>query len=636
MLKTDTDKPQVINKHEFIRLLYSSTQIPDSLLNEVKRLIQQQSSIELQSKTPNLLTLLNDSESASPNKLPENLTNLISLFDRLFDYIQTEEHLHPKIMSLIGHLRVHFFYLVLTDSSLLTDNNHPVRLFFNDMVKVGLLWSEDDPKTGLIEEQLSQTVSQILRADELHDIETLIYRSAKQFNQFSAGLLKRTEIFEKRIKESELAKAKTESARLWAKERIAQITAKKNTPNFILTTFNQAWEHVLYLSRIKGLEDEQEETQLTLKQLIVSLQPIKKDAELQKFVELKPFLLKKIIKGLENTPLSMNETEHLLSRLNGYYEQILQLAQEFLNDSSNEEIIRLKPTSQLDLGIIQSKLDNSQQAVIAVEDMNMAEWVEFCFDNIPKTSHNLKVNKNTEKNVQLKTLEPGKWFELTINGEVSRGKFACYITQNDKYLFVNGMGSKIAEFNSNSLENAFNNKEIKRLETTSTFDRAYDQLASEVVESHLKQQQERHRVAQEKAAAEERELVDKKIKDKLKQKEQQKVAEEEAQLAARQAQLEKHKSEQQIQNITHLPIGSWVEIHSDNEILKCRLAAKITSTGKYIFVDRAGIKVKQCFEKELCEMYDTGLIKLKLKHDVFDSALASVITNIRGVKPVNK
>ncbi|MET1254363.1 DUF1631 family protein [Aliikangiella maris] len=97
----------------------------------------------------------------------------------------------------------------------------------------------------------------------------------------------------------------------------------------------------------------------------------------------------------------------------------------------------------------------------------------------------------------------------------------------------------------------------------------------------------------------------------------------------------KELTEQQIDNITKLAVGSWVEIFIKDKFKKCRLAAKISASDKFIFTDRSGIKIKECNTEELKSIYRLGELKLDEQNDLFDQALASVISNLRNLKADN-
>tara|TARA_R110000868_G_scaffold159_3_gene1675 strand:+ start:62360 stop:64783 length:2424 start_codon:yes stop_codon:yes gene_type:complete len=85
--------------------------------------------------------------------------------------------------------------------------------------------------------------------------------------------------------------------------------------------------------------------------------------------------------------------------------------------------------------------------------------------------------------------------------------------------------------------------------------------------------------------------------------------------------------------VDQLAVGNWLEIvQDDGSKLRCRLAAIIRGTGKYIFVNRAGIKVAERTKAGLAKAVDEGEVSLLDDGLLFDRALESVIGNLREMK----
>ncbi len=85
--------------------------------------------------------------------------------------------------------------------------------------------------------------------------------------------------------------------------------------------------------------------------------------------------------------------------------------------------------------------------------------------------------------------------------------------------------------------------------------------------------------------------------------------------------------------VDNLRVGSWVEFQEDEEHkLRCKLAAVIKPTGKYIFVNRTGMKVLEKTRMGLATEFRRGAIRLLNDALLFDRALESVIGNLRSLK----
>lgn len=78
-----------------------------------------------------------------------------------------------------------------------------------------------------------------------------------------------------------------------------------------------------------------------------------------------------------------------------------------------------------------------------------------------------------------------------------------------------------------------------------------------------------------------------------------------------------------------LRVGSWVELLRDDQRSRCKLAAFIKATGKYIFVNRSGAKVAEYHREDLAQALAEGDITLLDDGLIFDRALESIIDNLR-------
>lgn len=85
--------------------------------------------------------------------------------------------------------------------------------------------------------------------------------------------------------------------------------------------------------------------------------------------------------------------------------------------------------------------------------------------------------------------------------------------------------------------------------------------------------------------------------------------------------------------IDNLHAGSWFELSAaDEQPQRCKLAAIISFSGKYIFVNRTGMKVAEFNRLQLSRQYDAGTIRLLASDQLFDRALESVIGNLRELR----
>jgi hypothetical protein len=85
-----------------------------------------------------------------------------------------------------------------------------------------------------------------------------------------------------------------------------------------------------------------------------------------------------------------------------------------------------------------------------------------------------------------------------------------------------------------------------------------------------------------------------------------------------------------VREINRLTEGVWVEVtHEDGEKMRCKLAAIVQPGGKYIFVNRRGMKVAERNRMALAVELKRKTITILDESQVFDRALEAVIGNLR-------
>lgn len=85
-----------------------------------------------------------------------------------------------------------------------------------------------------------------------------------------------------------------------------------------------------------------------------------------------------------------------------------------------------------------------------------------------------------------------------------------------------------------------------------------------------------------------------------------------------------------LRQVEQLRLGSWVAFQEDDEhSLRCKLAAIIEATGKYVFVDRTGMKVLERSRIDLALEFRRGAVRALDDTLLFDRALESVLGNLR-------
>lgn len=85
-----------------------------------------------------------------------------------------------------------------------------------------------------------------------------------------------------------------------------------------------------------------------------------------------------------------------------------------------------------------------------------------------------------------------------------------------------------------------------------------------------------------------------------------------------------------LEKADRLRVGSWIELSREGTRTRCKLAAFIKATGKYIFVNRSGAKVAEYQRDQLAAAMAEDEITLLDDGLIFDRALESIIDNLRS------
>ncbi|SEQ85029.1 Protein of unknown function [Pseudomonas sp. NFACC02] len=97
--------------------------------------------------------------------------------------------------------------------------------------------------------------------------------------------------------------------------------------------------------------------------------------------------------------------------------------------------------------------------------------------------------------------------------------------------------------------------------------------------------------------------------------------------------LQLPENDEGLMQVDKLRMGSWVEIQEDEDHkLRCKLAAIVEPSGRYVFVNRTGMKVLEKTRMGLAVEFRRGAIRVLDDSLLFDRALESVLGNLRKLK----
>ena len=412
---------------------------------------------------------------------------MIDIVSMLFDFILEDDSIQPEVKSVIGRLQIPMLKVGLVDQNFISNRRHPARLLLNELAHAGISCDMKDASSKPMFDKIEQIADNIIQ-DFDKDI-ALFDHLLQDFNHFKTQFLRKTTIFEQRIKEAEEGKAKAETARGEVNQCLTELCSKKRLPEVVKSILKNIWSHVMLLEKLKDNESGWNSRVKVAKLLVWSVQNFQTAERLDKLVNKVPILVKSIKTGAELISFSPIEVTHLLEQLEDEHRNVIESAKQAINESKKEEILRLpaidldhpsgaefaseKPDLSYEIGESQIKPVLSEE--ILIEDIG---FTAVQTGEIFKQKPVEPISIDNKAMQTIEQLRAGSWIELKIDDEFKRCKLAARIASTGKYIFVNRSGMKMAEMLTIELCQAYQKGEMKILDDDALFDRALESVIS--------------------------------------------------------------------------------------------------------------------------------------------------------------
>ncbi|MFT3928769.1 MAG: DUF1631 family protein [Spongiibacteraceae bacterium] len=261
------------------------------------------------------------------------------------------------------------------------------------------------------------------------------------------------------------------------------------------------------------------------------------------------------------------------------------------------------------------------------------------------------------------TLEPGMWFLLhgdSSDGGATRIKLALKMEDTAQLLFVNRVGVRALQKSFEEFAYMLAIDVVAPMPTPNHARALLRQLFAQLMQREAERQRARveeakrlaaeqlrvikeelhRRAAREKAMAEAAALAAAQERAAAQEKlEAEQRAREQEQLRRRTVQEEQagdadQRARSARQNATLIAIGSWVELHDEvGDVQRLKLAVKLPSSGKLIFVDREGIRRAEFERDAFAARLLDGSARVLNAGPQFEDTLARVVGSLRRDTP---
>lgn len=224
----------------------------------------------------------------------------------------------------------------------------------------------------------------------------------------------------------------------------------------------------------------------------------------------------------------------------------------------------------------------------------------------------------------------GDWFLLADEQGAQRVQLVGALEQSQQLLFCNYLGMKAAQFNYEQFSQAKNTGLLKQFGKMHSFSEVFSQALKGLSKVAENQRQARLLAAEKAKAEAEKLLEDRRKAEELSALQAEEIAQRTQQLLAKRAdklRLEKEKST--LEMIRSFKLGAWIALNIDGEPQRFKLVVKLAATGKYVFVDRLGVKRREFLEPELIEAIQADQVMVLSDGAEFEDSLQRVVSRLR-------
>ena len=266
------------------------------------------------------------------------------------------------------------------------------------------------------------------------------------------------------------------------------------------------------------------------------------------------------------------------------------------------------------------------------------------FSPIPldqELGHNSRVSRLLLKKVD--SYQAGQWFSFEEENNSTRIKLVLKLEDLKQLVFTNRNGMKVVEKSFSEFAYYLSSGALKPLNKdqlfSSTFKVHYEGLIAEhdrqtklfeERKTEFDRQDTARKAASQKAAKEAQELAEATEQANLLRLQ----GDNAESLAEAKSAFSKEENAELvagiIEQIQALNVGNWVRLPGPTgQVEECKLAVRLASADKMIFVSRAGIKLGEYSTKELAQIILAGQGNIEVENVEFEDTLAQVVKKLR-------
>jgi hypothetical protein len=446
----------------------------------------------------------------------------IDVVSMLFDFFFDDEALPAPIKVLIGRLQIPMLKVAIIDKEFFNQKKHPARKLLDSISRASLGWSDNHGDEQPLIEKIEEIVNFLINE---FDQDIGVFEEAFiSFENFLTGEVKQIEKAEQALQQQEQKKdQQIQQAQEAAAALIHKLTNKRELSFEVIDFLETTWTSVLfnaYLSLGKS-SNHWRNLKRTSTTFVWTLIPKYSEAERVKIIKTIPALLRALSKGMELVKISTEVQNRIFQILAQEHAKIVKQTSKNIvtrvddttvwpEDNGSEALAQaegIDPTEAIDfeistdatgeIQVVENEVDDDSITIIdaaetndVIKDLNqftagvkqgkikvdeeivMSSDEDDLFDLLEEGDDFLE---------QAKAMEIGSWFEFSEPQSktlVARLSWKSNVTGN--FVFVNRQGHKVRNLTINGLAMELRAERVKRIESSSVFDRAIYTIMSKV------------------------------------------------------------------------------------------------------------------------------------------------------------
>ncbi len=442
---------QVIAPAELTELLTRLQQLQGNMTPD-GRLLEHADAVDVKGSLSELISGEEGGQARALNGADDDVINLVSM---LFEFILGDTELAVEIKALIGRLQIPMLKVALLDKNLFGGEDHSARQLVNRLAQAGVGWTRETDD-GLYE-RIEQVVHSVLN-DFVDDLDLFDHLLA-DFDQFVEERSKRMSMIEARLRDREEGQAKNNIAQREVQQLIATRLVGRALPPEVLTLIQEGWQRVLYMAAIRegtGSEVWQQRMK-ALDVLVWCAQKHEQPEAKAKQEQLAPRLIGSLRKGFSESGFDAARAGELLAGLQSVLTNLLA--------GNTARTVQVK-----------AEVADTRQATTVSEAVQVLRRTEteVVISAPPPEPEVLTVDARWRDTAD--NLAPGAWVEFIDPDFKVRAKIAARIRAQDKFIFVNGRGVKIAEKTIDQLAADLASGVARLVSDAALFDRALENM----------------------------------------------------------------------------------------------------------------------------------------------------------------